>query len=577
VIYLFHGSYPTYKLQRLGNSDWSLVEVAWQDGPYFDQNVIVPGTVGTGVGLTPAATTGMAIAVSSSAAGTFTADDVGRVLGLSNPASGTDWGWGVVVEYVSGSQVKVDVMRDFAATTQTFVWRLGAWSARTGYPSAGTFFQQRMMAAATTSQPQTFWASNTSDFETFSPDSANPTGVWDGTVQDDDSFAYTISADQVNTIRWMRSIKATMMIGTFGGTWTISSTGAVVTPTDVSVDAATVDGSAQIEPLAIGRVILFVQRAKTKLWEMAYRFQSDGFTAEDMTRLAQHVFERPGQGIVEMAYAQEQNGIVWVVRGDGTLCSMTFRREEDVVNWSRHILGGSFGSGQAVVESVSVIPGADGTGQVKSSENRDEVWVIVKRTINGATKRYVEFMEGDWTTGDDQEDAYYTDSLITYDGAATGTITGLSHIEGEAVRILADGSVHPDRTVSGGSVTLDASTYKVVQIGLPYKHTAKTLKMISGTVAGTPAGKTKEIFGITFIVLNSHTLTFGPDTSNLETIDFRKVTDLMDAAVPYFTGEFFVEFDDDWKTDPRIVIESNDPVPFSLLALAPEMDTRETR
>jgi hypothetical protein len=228
------------------------------------------------------------------------------------------------------------------------------------------------------------------------------------------------------------------------------------------------------------------------------------------------------------------------------------------------------------VESVTVIPGANGAGQVQSSENRDEVWVIVKRTINGATKRYIEVLERDFETGDDEEDSYYSDSLITYDGAAATTITGLDHLEGETVKILADGFIHPDKTVSSGSITLDNSA-SVVQIGLGYTHTLKPLKFEGGTSSGTAVGKTKQIFGITFVLLNSHTLSFGPDTSNLKHIDFRQVSDLMDTAVPFFTGERFEEWSDNWNSDPRIVIQSSDPVPFTLLALAPEIDVREHR
>jgi hypothetical protein len=426
-----------------------------------------------------------------------------------------------------------------------------------------------------------------------------------------------------------------------------------------------------------------------------------------------------------MDYAEEPNGLVWTVRSDGQMPSMTFRREEDVVGWARHIVGGSFlnddtaisqvwqydasadsfvdettdandtgnadwtlfpateaiddyaafgytkaftqlkidyangtagiggavdweywnGSAwvaltgvtdgttgftataadgltvtwtlptdwatltisagaalyyvraqiktvyttnpvldqgfvqdisDAVVESVAVIPGANGSGQIQNSETRDEVWLTVKRTINGAVARYVEMLEVDWDEGFVQEDAYYSDSLITYDGTAASTMTGLDHLEGQTVKVLADGAVHPDRTVASGSITLDSS-YQVVQMGLAFTHTLKTLKILAGTTSGTPLGKNKQIFGLTFTVLNSHTLTFGPDATNLRTIDFRKVADAMDTAVPPFTGEHFEEWDDDWNTDPRMVIQSSDPTPFSLLALAPEIDTREVR
>jgi hypothetical protein len=228
-------------------------------------------------------------------------------------------------------------------------------------------------------------------------------------------------------------------------------------------------------------------------------------------------------------------------------------------------------SGDAVVESVAVIPGANGSGQTQDSTSRDEIWVIVKRTINSSTSRYIEFLERDYETGQDQEDAYYADSIITYDAEAATALSGLDHLEGETVKIWADGAIHADKTVSSGAITLDNAA-SVVQIGLAYTHTLKTLKVVAGNPAGTPLGKTKRIYGLTFALLNSHTLKYGPSADDLEDKDFRVVANPMDAGAPLFTGEQFVEFPGDWKGDPRIVIESSDPSPFTLLALAPEID-----
>lgn len=446
-------------------------------------------------------------------------------------------------------------------------FRLGAWSGTTGYPAIGTFYEQRQFAANTTNQPQTLWATQTADFENHTPDDR------DGIVEDDDALDYTISADEVNAIRWLSPGDDTLVLGTSGGEWIPESAGIVITPSDIVIRRRTKHGSANVQPVRVGNIVLFVQKAKRKVREFGFAFEVDGFQAVDMTRLAQHVTRG---GIVEMAYQQEPDSLVWAVRGDGQLLSMTFRREEDVVAWARHIVGGSFSTGDAVVESVVVIPGADGAGQTQSSENRDEVWITVKRTINSVTKRYVEVLERDFETGDDENDSYYADSIITYDSTPATVISGLDHVEGETVKILADGFIHPEQTVVSGAVTLEAAA-SVVQLGLGYTHKIKPLKFEGGTVAGTAVGKIKQVFGVTFVLLNSHTLSFGPDESNLRMIDFREVPDPMDTAVPFFTGERFEEFDDNWKTDPRIIIQSADPVPFTLLALAPENDTRELK
>lgn len=566
VRYLFHDSHPTYKLERRGHATWALVEVAWQDGPWLDENT-------TSTTLTFSAATGIGVTVTASSitgindGQGFLSTDVGRLIRLT--ASTVNWGWAVITGHTSTTVVTVDVKRTVTVTTGQTKWRLGAWSGTTGYPSGGTFFEQRLFAFATSNQPQTFWASETGDFESLSPDSA-PTSAWDGTVQDDDALDYTLSADNVNAIRWMSAGEDTLAIGTVGGEWSPSSVGAVLSPLDITVRRQTTHGSARVQPVRVGRIVLFVQRALRKIWELGFSFDVDGLQAFDMTRLASHITRG---NVVEMAFAEEPNSEVWAVREDGVMASMTFRREEDIVGWARHIIGGNFGGGHAVVESIAIIPGSNAAGQTQDSTNRDEVWVSVKRTINGATKRYVEFMERDFETGDDQEDAYYADSLITYDGAATTTITGLDHLEGETVKIWGDGAVRPDKTVSGGSITLDTEA-SVAQIGLGYTHTIKTLKIEGGNPSGTAVGRTKRIYGVTFVVLNSHTLSYGPDTSNLTEIAFREVSDPMDNPVPLFTGERFVEFDGDWEPDSRIVIQEDDPAPFTLLALVPEIDIK---
>ena len=231
-------------------------------------------------------------------------------------------------------------------------------------------------------------------------------------------------------------------------------------------------------------------------------------------------------------------------------------------------------SDHSVVESVAVIPGAKRivngivTGQTKDSSERDEVWMIVKRTINGSTVRYIEFLEIDYTTGDDAEDAYYVDSMITYDSTVATALSGYDHLEGEALGIWADAAIQADKTVASGAITLDTAA-AVVQAGLRYKHKFKALKITAGNPAGTPSGKIKRIYGVVFTLLNSHTIKFGSGTANLETKDFRVVSDPMDAGAPLFTGEKFYEFNGEYGRDVRIVIESDDPAPFTLLAIAP--------
>ena len=551
TLYICHPSHAVHKLTRSSHTSWTIAEVDFTDGPYLDQHT-------TATTLTPSATTGGGITITASAVtginggSGFLSSDVGRYVRIDNPASGTQWGYAKITAVGSTTSVTADVKRDFATTNATANWRLGAWSGTTGYPSAVAFFEQRLAFAASTDQPQTLWLSQSADFENMQPDDGK------GAVADDDALDFTVSADQVNAIRWLAPGK-NLFLGTIGGEWQVKSNGPLITPTDIDVKRQTTFGSADIAPAQMRGRLLFVQRAARKVLEFTFSFDIDQFLALDMTLLANHVTKG---GITEMAYQQEPDSTLWCVRADGQLAALTYQPDQQVVGWARYIAGGTFGSGDAVVESVGVIPGS----------GQDELWVACKRTVNGTTRRYIEYYAAPFETGDDEKLACYSDSALLYNGAAATTFTGLDHLEGESVSILADGAIHPNRTVTSGQITLDYAAAKVV-VGLGYTHTYESLKWEAGAPAGTAQGQTKRISGVTLMLLDAATSSIGPDTANLKALNFRDVDDPMDTAVPLFTGEKFVEFEGDFATDTRVVVRGSDPAPFTLLAIAPEIKT----
>lgn len=576
VMYMTRGGLvvPSYKLARRGNTSWSLIEVAWQDGPWGEQNEETART------LQASAVTGLGITITAAGHSPFAATDVGRSVRLQDAA--TEPGWAVITAFTSSTVVVADVKRDFNATTTTEKWRLGAWSSTTGYPKAVSFFEQRLYAANTTTQPQTFWGTQSADVENFRPDSFVDGAV---VIEDDDGLDYTIAADDVNPILWL-SPGQNLVLGTFGGEWLARSDGAVITPTDIDVKRQTTHGSAEdIEPVRVGAVVVFIQKGRRKARAFEFDLDQDTFQAPDLTIFSDHVTKT---GIVDMDLAEEPDSIVWCVRTDGRLAALTFKREQNQIGWGRSILGGSFDGGIAEVESVVTIPGNTTT----NSQERDEIWLQVKRTINGQTRRYIEFFEAEYENPlrDDyandaawkaailaaQQDVLYVDSGLSYDGVATTTVTGADHLEGQTVKILADGAIHPDRVVTGGAVTLDQAASKV-HLGLAYEHKYKSLKLNAGAAAGTAVGKIKRIHAVSLVLdgVAEGSLEIGPDDANLETIFFREVADAMDTAVPLFTGEYRHEFPGDHETDARIICQGSAPTPFGLLAVAPELKTYE--
>lgn len=557
IMYLTHPDYRPRRLLRYGDASWSLEEVDFNDGPYLTENA-------TATTLTPAATTGLGIAVTASStqginsgAG-FLSSDIGRLIRIGH--SGT-YGYAVIVGHTSAYAITVDIKRDFAAATATADWSLGAWSDTTGWPRAVTFYESRSAWAGTTAQPQTVWLSQSGDFQNMQPDNGA------GAVADDDAITRTVASQTVNAILWMLTADK-LVAGTTTNQLVMRSTldDEPITPANFSVKPQTTRACADVDAIAIDEAAVFVQRGKRRL--LVFGQMNGGYRAFDLTVFAEHVGR---SGVVEMAYQEEPHSIVWALRADGVLAALTYRPEQEVIGWSRHILGGAFGSGDAVVESIATIPGGTAAG----TEARDELWCIVKRTVDGATRRYIEVFEKDYEDGDDSADAFYVDSGVTYDGADTDTITGLGHLEGETVKVLAEGAVHPDRTVSGGSITLDAA-YGKVQAGLGYTHKYKSLKLEGGGTIGSAITQTRRIGRLGLILDNTLGLKLGDSESRLRAIPFRTVGDAMDTAVPPFTGEKIIEdFASEWAQDPRIHIQGDSPAPLTVLGIAPHLEVSD--
>ena len=420
-------------------------------------------------------------------------------------------------------------------------------------PSCVSFFEQRLVFANTNNNPQTLFFSKSGDYENMT------TGT-----NADDAMIYTIASNQVNAIQFLKA-QRTLIVGTTGGEFTVSADGtnASITPTNILINRQSSYGSANVDAIPAGNATLFLQRAKRKIRELAYNFDVDGYQAADMTILNDTVTT---SGINEMAYQQSPDSILWCVRDDGVLAGLTYQRAEQVTAWHRHILGGAFGNGSAVVESVASISGAI---------NEDELWVIVKRTINGATKRYVEcFADFDFdeTTSTDFR---FLDSHLTYDGSATTTLSGLSHLEGQSVSILADGSAHTNKTVSSGAITLDRSVTKAV-VGLSYDSVLQTMRIEGGAAEGTSQGKTKRISKVVLRLFETVGVKVGPSLTNLETIPFRTTSSPMGTPVSTFiAGDKEIEFNDDFNSDGFIFVKQDQPLPCSVLAIYPTLVTSD--
>ena len=547
VLYITHPSYAPRKLSRTGHTAWTLTTIDFQDGPYLSTN-------STATTITLSGTTGSVTVTASTAI--FASTDVGRHIRFKS--TGSTWGWLKITAYTSTTQVTATVQRSPAAATASADWRLGFWSATTGYPSCVTFFEDRLFFANNSLRPQRIDGSIVGDYENFAPTAS------DGVVADDNALTITLNANDVNAIMWMIDDEKGLLVGTKSGEWMVrpSSLQEAMTPTNVAAKRSTAYGSASLQAVRAGRASIYVQRAGKKARELAYVYEVDGFRSPDMNVLSSHVLK---DGVKQFNYQQEPFSVIWFVRNDGQLVGLTYERDQDVVGWHRHIIGGSFGSGDAVVESVNVIPSPSG--------DSDDVWIIVKRTINSVTKRYIEYItpnfEDDTTT-----DAFFVDCGLTYDSTPTTSISGLDHLEGETLSVLADGATHPDVVVASGAVTLTRSA-SVVHLGLPYVSNVQTLRLEAGAADGTAQGKTKRIHRVAMRLYKTLGLKFGPDSSRLDILPFRTSADEMGNPPLLYTGDKSVSWNNGYETEGYIYLRQDQPLPFTLLGIFPQLHTQD--
>ena len=558
VIYMSHGSYNVRALGRASNTDWSLNSIIFNDGPYLDENdtsttLALSGTSGS-VTVTASAVTGI-----NNDTG-FQSTDVGRLIRFKDPAN--DWTWLEITAHTSTTVVTALIKGDNAsAGTATESWRLGVYSETTGFPTVITFFQNRIFLAGSATYPDRYDMSRTGGYSDttffFAPTDK------DGTVTDDAGISGTLQSGQVNTIKWASSDNRGLIVGTAGREWILrpSVANEVLTPGNAKADPFSAIGSAYVQPIQAESGTLFVQRARRKLHDVVYSFDKDQLKPRDLTVLSEHLTRT---GIVELQFQQEPINVVWERRKDGLLVGFTYYPDENVFAAHRHVIGGS----DVKVKSISVIQSPDTT--------REDLWLIVERTINGSTRKYIEYMTPYYEDDSQKEDAFHVDSGLTYNGAETTTVSGLDHLEGETVKILLDGKSHPDLTVSSGSITLanDRSGQKI-QIGLGNVWAFETQRLEAGAADGTAQGKTKRITRFVIRLLNTLGLYYGPSASEFDEYDFNQGASY-DEDLSLFTGDTdSIKWPDGYGQKGSLYFSHDGVFPATIIAVMPQVVTQD--
>jgi len=521
------------------------------------------------------------------------------------------------------------------------------------YPGAVAFVHSRLMMARTNNAPETAWFSR-------SPDTAGNPRYDDFTLgtNADDAMVFTMAPNvsgKVDTINWASMTTSFIALGTFGGVSKMTGSPAdeAITPTSVQVTPLNAPGVKDVPPITVGGITIYIEQNGLIVRSLEYNSLEGGYEAIDRNLVSDHL---TGDGIVQIAFQKGRPDILWAVRADGKLLGLTFKSKEDVSGWHVHNMGGT----DAKVLSVGVIPQVD---------RYDQVWVIVERTINGKTRRHIEFFEDevifperidyftDKDSADDdlvqfynamfekQKEYLYVDSGLSYVGTARGvaasaditisaidgssviftassavfiaadvgnqiwkkaingigggratiivvnsstevvvniitdfddldilkagywfitasSISGLEHLEGEEVTIIADGGTHGARTVASGAITLDAE-YSTFHVGLGYSGYIDKILEFGGD-KGIQISKPKNVTGMGIRFDNALGAQYGTSLYELEQIYDRLPTHFMNRPPPLFSGIKFLYYNDTYERDKHVILKQGNPLPCGI-------------
>lgn len=477
----------------------------------------------------------------------FRAEDAGKYMRLNG-------GLAKITAFSSASSVTATILTALSNTTAIppLAWSLEAnvWSAANGYPRTGTLFEQRLWAAGSTKYPQTIWGSRTGLYLDFTKG-----------VVDSDGCIFTIASDEINPISFLAAARA-ILVHSYGGEFSMQgNVGKPITPTNVQIKPESTHGSKTVRPLNVGKECLYVQRAARKLRAMSYSFTTDGFVSPDLTVLAEHITY---SGIVAMAWQQEPDLLLWIVLADGSLASCTLDRDQGVIGWAHHYTEGA-------VESVAVIP-------VGAFE---QVWVVVRRTVNGAVVRYIEYLDTTFAPALPaavDPNAYppvtaaplygtTVDCGIVVDNAAGQTTFTAAHLIGKSVDVVADGSFMgvfvPD---SSGNFTLPRASYRTL-IGLHFKSKITLLTPEVGTGTGSAQGNSMRTAETTLRFLNTIGAQVLDGEGRAQDVPFRHFgLAVLDKPPSLFTGTVRVEMLGWERGRSEISIVQDLPLPLHLLS-----------
>ena len=531
--------------------------------------------------------------------------------------------YGFLGETTATTIVDANIAPNFSRTPPIYE---NEFASTDNYPGAVSYFEQRRVFAGTNNEPQTILMTKSGTESNLS---------FGLPIRDDDRIKFRVAAREANTIRHIVPLTNLLML-TGSAEWRVSSINSdAITPSSISVKPQSYVGANNAQPVIVNNSMVYASSRGGHVRELGYNWQANGFITGDLSLRAPHLFDN--LTVTDMALAKSPIPIVWFVSSNGKLLGFTYVPEQTIGAWHQHDTDGTF-------ESVATV----------SEGNDDALYCVIKRTINGATKKFIERMNTRLYAKD--RDAFFVDAGSTYDGTNTDasrtvTISGgtnytrgesvtitanynlfkappnvddvgdaivlvsgtnyyrcnitattsqtvatvkldvdlpaslrntaittfevarnviseLDYLEGKTVSILADGAVHPQKTISSGTITLDRAS-SVVHIGLEYESDLQTMPMSLQTEA-FGQGRVKNLNHVWLRVLESSGIFAGPSADKL--VEAKQRTNEPYGSPPRLkTEDIKIMLTPTWQDNGQLFVRQTDPLPLTVVGMTLEV------
>jgi len=528
-----HPNFVPFKLVR-GATDTTWTATSLSSELTIPKHAFTLSTTSPSGTITPSGVDGTVTITAS--ASIFSASDVDQFLEIDN-----GFGRARITRFNSATEVEAMVEIPFFDTdaTSNFVKETGyenAWSNTRGWPFTATFHEGRLYFGGADSLPSTLFGSKVGNFFNFKA----AEGL------DDDAIKITLATDQVNTITGLRSGRDLQVFTTGAEFFIPQGDLDPITPANIVAKSSTKRGAKPfIRPQAAEGGTLFIQRSGKAVRELLFSDVELSYVANNISLLASHLLIDPQKLALRAATDTTEGDLFLVVNGTDT----AGYRASSLAH-TGEIAAFMLNKGQNIVAPSHFVTDGD---FVDVGVDIDDIYVIVKRTIGGSTKYYLEIFDDDFTT----------DSAVqTRAGFSGATYSGHSHLNGETVKVIRDDIVDADATVSSGNVTAGGTPTTYLEAGLNYEVEVKTNPVELRLPSGAVASQQKRILEVTPNLFLTQNLTINGHTTPLQSTGLSG-----GGGVTSFTGKKKVSGLLGYSRDAQITISQNQPVFMTVLSL----------